>query len=385
MVGSSGNFENGCDPCDLLHEIDRQGDMSSQSQISKRVEARREEPLADMIFVPGGEFRMGSDRHYPEEAPVHRVTSDGFWIDRAPVTNREFRKFVNATRYVTFAEIAPEAKDYPGALPHMLKAGSLVFTPPQEPVDLGDWSQWWTFKFGADWRRPYGPRSSISGLDDHPVVHVAYRDAEAYAHWAGKELPTEAEWEFAARGGLDGAEFAWGDEFTPGGKQMANTWQGAFPHQNLKLDGYERTSPVTAFPPNGYGIYDMIGNVWEWTTDFWSTRHPADAAENVLRPAKSPRRPGGAQLRSLPAGDSHSPQGAQGRLASLRAESIAGATGPPRGTPSRSTHRRVMSAFAALCARIGTEGRRRSNLKEPLTIRSAASRRTRCGRIPKAA
>ena len=171
-----------------------------------------------MIFIPGGTFRMGSDSHYPEEAPAHRVTVDAFWIDRTPVTNREFRKFVNATGHVTFAEIKPKAEDYPGALPHMLKAGSLVFTPPKHPVDTRDWSQWWNFKFGADWRRPYGPRSSISGLDDHPVVHIAYRDAEAYAAWAGKELPTEAEWEFAARGGLEDAEFAWGDQFTPDGK-----------------------------------------------------------------------------------------------------------------------------------------------------------------------
>ena len=152
---------------------------------------RRQTPPADMIFIPGGTFRMGSDKHYPEEAPVHRVTVDGFWIDRAPVTNRQFRKFVNATGYVTFAEIAPDPKDYPGALPHMLKAGSLVFTPPKHAVDLRDWSQWWNFKFGANWKRPYGPRSSISGHEDHPVVHVAYRDAEAYAQWAGKELPTE--------------------------------------------------------------------------------------------------------------------------------------------------------------------------------------------------
>ncbi len=262
--------------------------MSSQSQVFKSAAAPRADPLADMSFVPGGEFRMGSERHYPEEAPVHRVKVDGFWIDRAPVTNREFRKFVNATNYVTFAEIAPKAEDYPGALPHMLKAGSLVFSPPKEPVDLKDWSQWWRFKFGADWRRPYGPRSSISGMDNHPVVHVAYRDAEAYARWAGKELPSEAEWEFAARGGLDGADYAWGDEFTPGGKQMANTWQGAFPHQNFGEDGFERTSPVRSFPPNGYGVYDMIGNVWEWTTDFWSTRHPSDAPKACCVP-QNPR------------------------------------------------------------------------------------------------
>jgi formylglycine-generating enzyme len=147
-----------------------------------------------MIFVPGGTYRMGSDKHYPEEAPVHRVTVDGFWIDRTPVTNRDFRKFVNDTGYVTFAEIAPNPADYPGALPHMLKAGSLVFTPPKDPIDQRHWSRWWNFKFGANWRRPYGPRSSISGLDDHPVVHVAFRDAEAYATWAGKALPSEAEW-----------------------------------------------------------------------------------------------------------------------------------------------------------------------------------------------
>jgi formylglycine-generating enzyme required for sulfatase activity len=170
----------------------------------------------------------------------------------------------------------------------MLKAGSLVFTPPRHAVDLRDWSQWWNFKFGANWRRPYGPRSAISGLDEHPVVHIAYRDAEAYAKWAGKELPTEAEWEFAARGGLEGAEFAWGDELTPGGRHMANTWQGAFPHQNLATDGHQRTSPVTAFPPNGYGIYDMIGNVWEWTADWWSSKHAADAPKACCIP-ENPR------------------------------------------------------------------------------------------------
>jgi len=246
----------------------------------------------EMVFIPGGTFRMGSDKHYPEEAPVHRATVDGFWIDRTPVTNREFRQFVDATGYLTLAEIKPKASDYPGALPHMLKAGSLVFTPPAHQVDLRDWSQWWSFKFGANWRHPYGPRPSLRGLDDHPVVHVAWCDVEAYAKWAGKELPTEAEWEFAARGGLNGADFAWGDEFTPGGKHLANTWQGHFPNQNLGQDGYQRTSPVMAFPPNGYGIHDMIGNVWEWTADWWSQCHQADAPKACCIP-ENPR--GGAE------------------------------------------------------------------------------------------
>lgn len=228
---------------------------------------------------------MGSDRHYAEERPVHRVRVDGFWIDRTPVTNRAFRRFVKETHYVTLAELAPDPRDYPGALPHMLRAGSLVFRPSARPVDLRDWSQWWAFTFGATWEHPYGPDSTIAGLDQHPVVHIAYKDAEAYAAWAGKALPTEAEWEFAARGGLDGAEFAWGDVFTPDQRSMANTWQGEFPHQNLKADGYERTSPVTAFPPNGYGIYDMIGNVWEWTTDWFSSAHPADVAKACCIPA----------------------------------------------------------------------------------------------------
>jgi formylglycine-generating enzyme len=246
---------------------------------------------APMVLIVGGTFWMGSDKHYPEEAPAHRVTVDAFWIDKTPVTNAQFRAFVTATDYVTFAELPPKAEDYPGALPHMLRAGSLVFTPPDRPVDLRNWSQWWQFKFGASWRHPYGPRSSIKGLDDHPVVHVAYRDAEAYAKWAGKELPTEAEWEFAARGGLDRAEYAWGDELTPGNREMANTWQGPFPHRNLKLDGYDRTSPVTAFPPNGYGLYDMIGNVWEWTADWYSPRHEPEAN----KPCCIPSNPRGAR------------------------------------------------------------------------------------------
>jgi sulfatase modifying factor 1 len=243
---------------------------------------------SDMVFIPGGTFRMGSDKHYPEEAPVHSVTVGAFWIDRTPVTNREFRKFVNATHYVTFAEIPPDPKDYPGALPHMLKAGSLVFNPPNHPVDTRDWSQWWEFKFGANWRRPYGPGSSISGREDHPVVHISYRDAEAYAKWVNKDLPTEAEFEFAARGGLDGAEYAWGEELTPGNRHMANLWQGVFPCENLALDGYMHTSPVTAFPPNGYGVYDLIGNVWEWTSDWFSPKHEANMPKACCIP-ENPR------------------------------------------------------------------------------------------------
>jgi len=184
---------------------------------------------------------------------------------------------------VTTAEIPRDPN--PDALPHMLYAGSLVFSPPRRPVDLRNWSEWWAFLKGADWRHPYGPKSNINGLDNHPVVHVAFADALAYAKWAGKELPTEAEWEFAARGGLDGAEFAWGDEFMPDGKHMANTWQGEFPRQNLCADGFERTSPVTAFPTNGYGLHDMIGNVWEWTTDWYSQTHDADAPKACCIPA----------------------------------------------------------------------------------------------------
>jgi formylglycine-generating enzyme required for sulfatase activity len=237
-----------------------------------------------MAWVPSGTFRMGSDRHYPEEGPEHTVTVAGFWMNRTPVTNADFQQFVRATGHVTVAETTPKASDYPGALPHMLRAGSLVFTPPGHEVDLKNWGEWWQFRFGANWRRPYGPRSSIAGLHNHPVLHIAYRDAVAYAEWAGKDLPTEAEWEFAARGGLDGEEFAWGDKLTPEGRHMANIWQGNFPHENLRSDGYERTSPVTAFPSNAYGIHDMIGNVWEWTSDWYSPEHEADASKECCIP-----------------------------------------------------------------------------------------------------
>jgi len=241
-----------------------------------------------MVFIPGGTFRMGSDHHYAEEAPSHRVSVDGFWIDRTPVTNRQFKAFVKATGHVTTAQVPPAPEDYPGALPHMIYAGSLVFMPPRHVSDSRNWSQWWTFLKGADWRHPYGPKSNINVLDNHPVVHVSFADAAAYAKWAGKDLPTEAEWEFAARGGREGEEFAWGNALAPGGKHMANTWQGRFPTENLNEDGYERTSPVTAFPPNGYGVHDMIGNVWEWTSDWWSREHEADAPKACCIP-QNPR------------------------------------------------------------------------------------------------
>jgi len=245
-------------------------------------------PTDTMARIPSGTFRMGSDKHYPEEAPAHRVSVDGFSIDRTPVTNRQFKAFVKATGHKTAGEIVPDIAHYPDALPEMIFAGSLVFSPPPRVNDLRDWSQWWTLMKGADWRHPYGPKTNINVLDHHPVVHVSYDDALAYAKWVGKELPTEAEWEFAARGGLDDAEFAWGNEFTLEGRQMANTWQGAFPIQNLCEDGYERTSPVTAFPPNGYGLHDMIGNVWEWTTDWYAPKHDADAPKACCIP-ENPR------------------------------------------------------------------------------------------------
>ncbi|SEB14271.1 Formylglycine-generating enzyme, required for sulfatase activity, contains SUMF1/FGE domain [Variovorax sp. YR216] len=227
-----------------------------------------------MLWIPGGTFRMGSDHHYPEEKPAHRVTVDGFWMDATPVTNAQFRTFVEATGHVTFCEIPPDPKDYPGALPEMLKAASSVFVAPPGRVSLHDHFQWWQFVAGANWRQPQGAGSSIASKEDHPAVHLAWSDVEAYAKWAGKAIATEAEWEFAARGGLEGAEYAWGSELVPGGVHQANTFQGEFPWQNLAEDGFTGTSPVHSFPANAYGLYDMIGNVWEWTETWYSPRHP---------------------------------------------------------------------------------------------------------------
>jgi formylglycine-generating enzyme len=223
-----------------------------------------------MVWIPGGEFSMGSDRHYPEEAPAHRVVVDGFFIDARPVTNDDFVAFVAATGHVTVAERKPDPADYPDADPALMAPASAVFTPPPHPVDLTDAYQWWSYVPGASWRAPRGPGTDLAGLGEHPVVHVAWDDVAAYAVWAGKSLPTEAEWEFAARGGLADADYAWGDDLCPDGKHQANVWQGEFPHHNAEEDGYYWTSPVGAFPPNGYGLLDMVGNVWEWTADHYT-------------------------------------------------------------------------------------------------------------------
>jgi formylglycine-generating enzyme len=239
-----------------------------------------------MVEISGGTFLMGSERFYPEEAPVHQATVEPFWIDEHQVTVAEYRRFVEATDYVTVAERPPDPEQFPDADPELLVSGSLVFHRTPGPVDLRNVANWWSYLPGAQWRHPEGPGSTIGGRDRHPVTHVAFEDAEAYATWAGKELPTEAEWEFAARGGLDQAIFTWGDEFAPKGKMMANTWQGEFPWQNLATDGFEGTSPVKSFPPNGYGLYDMAGNVWEWTTDFFGSHRPAEEQHACCAPEK---------------------------------------------------------------------------------------------------
>jgi formylglycine-generating enzyme required for sulfatase activity len=237
--------------------------------------AGQAQTFADMVHIEGGVFSMGCDRSYPEEAPVRRVRVDSFRIDAAPVTNRQFAAFVAATGYRTTAEIAPDPRDYPGMDPALAIPASLVFESPAGPVDLRDISNWWRLCPGADWRHPAGPASAIEGLDDHPVVQVSHADAAAYARWAGKALPTEAEWEYAARGGHDdGRLYAWGDELAPGGAVLANYWQGLFPFADQPGDGWDRTSPVGSYPPNDFGLFDMIGNVWEWTDDWYGLPVP---------------------------------------------------------------------------------------------------------------
>jgi formylglycine-generating enzyme required for sulfatase activity len=248
----------------------------------------------NMVWVPGGSFSMGSNDFYPEERPVHRESVEGFWIDEHPVTVAEFSRFVEATGHLTVAERPPDPAHYPGAEPDLLVPGSLVFRKTDGPVDLTDARNWWEWVPGAEWRRPEGPGSDAGGRETHPVVHVAYEDAAAYAAWAGKELPTEPEWELAARGGLEEATFTWGDEHEPNGRAMANAWQGEFPWQNLATDGYERTSPVKSFPANGFGLFDMAGNVWEWTADYFAARHSRAESHACCAPgeadARIPRR-----------------------------------------------------------------------------------------------
>ena len=247
----------------------------------------------DMVALAGGEFWMGSNDHYTEEAPARRVRVDPFRIDPKPVTNRQFARFVKETGHVTFAEIAPTLADYPDADPALLVAGSSVFVPPSRPVPLHDPGGWWRFVPRASWHQPLGNGRALQGLLDHPVVHIGYADAEAYAAWAGKRLPSEAEWEFAARGNLDRKAYAWGDTLEPDGRFMANYWHGRFPSENNLADGYMRTSPVGSFPANAFGLFDMIGNVWEWTADWYAEAQPS------ARPCCVPHDPrGGSEAES---------------------------------------------------------------------------------------
>jgi formylglycine-generating enzyme required for sulfatase activity len=237
-----------------------------------------------MVPLEGGEFAMGSADFYPDEAPVRRVSVGGFSIDPYPVTNRQYADFVVDTGYVTEAERAPDPAMYPGAPPENLVPGALVFTMTPSPVHLGNYMQWWAWTPGADWRHPTGPHSSIADLADHPVVQVSHGDGTAYCAWARLELPTEAEWEYAARGGLDGARFTWGDDDPQETAPLANTWQGRFPHENTELDGWTRTAPVGSYPDNGYGLFDMAGNVWEWTNDWYTAEHSQPACCGPANP-----------------------------------------------------------------------------------------------------
>jgi sulfatase modifying factor 1 len=243
-----------------------------------------------MITLPSGRFRMGSSGFYPEEQPVREVAIDGFAVDRGPVTVAEFAEFAGQTGYVTVAERPPDPAEYPDADPSLLVAGSAVFQPTPGPVPLDDPARWWAYVPGTNWRHPWGPESDNSEREQHPVTHIAYEDAEAFAAWAGKELPTEAEWEYAARGGLDSSIFAWGDRERPNGTLMANFWQGDFPWRNTGAKGWRGTSPVGLFPPNGFGLNDMTGNVWEWTADYFSVGGP-DAPAEPVSPCCAPPNP----------------------------------------------------------------------------------------------
>jgi sulfatase modifying factor 1 len=261
--------------------------------------------LDGMAWIPGGEYSMGAQdtpdmnevgmQATRDSRPIHRVYVDGFWMDKTDVTNEEFAKFAEATSYVTVAERTPRAEDFPGAPPENLVAGSVVFSPPDHAVPLTNHFQWWSYVKGADWRHPLGPRSDIKGKGKYPVVHIAYEDAVAYAQWVGKRLPTEAEWEFAARGGLSGKPFVWGDQFRPNGQWMANTYQGEFPVKGMDGgdDGFVGIAPAAQYPPNGYGLYDMAGDVWQWTSDWYRPDYYAQLAAvgGVARNPKGPSSP----------------------------------------------------------------------------------------------
>lgn len=249
-----------------------------------------------MIWIPPGRFAMGSDfPAFQDTLPIHTVELDGFWMDAAPVTNAQFARFVQSTGYVTVAERKPKAEDFPGVPADKLVPGAVVFHSPKHPVPLDDFTQWWEYRPGADWRHPEGPKSDLKGKEKHPVVQVCWDDAAAYAKWAGKRLPTEAEWEYAARGGLTQQPYVWGKEFKPGGKQMANIWQGSFPDKNTAEDGFPRTSPVKSFPANKFGLYDMAGNVWQWCADWYRPDYYAQSPpQNPTGPSDSydPAEPG---------------------------------------------------------------------------------------------
>ena len=261
-----------------------------------------------MRRLRGGTFAMGCDEAYPEEAPVRQVSVEGFSIDTCPVTNADFAAFVAETGYVTLAERGPAPEDYPpGFDTSVLVPGSFVFVPPDRPVSVRDHAAWWRFVPGACWRAPLGPGSTVDDLGAHPVVHIACEDAEAYARWAAKRLPTEAEWEYAARGGLEGALFTWGDEHEPGGSPPAKVWRGRFPYENLAPDGHERTAPVASYAPNGFGLFDMAGNVWEWTAD-WYAEGPRGACctgEAAREASRDPLNPDVPVPRRVIKGGSH--------------------------------------------------------------------------------
>lgn len=275
----------------VLFAVGANGDEKYEPTIENRAQPKNPAPLG-MVWIPGGTFSMGAadptrdvcggSDPMPDARPIHRIYIDGFWMDATDVTNEQFEKFVIATGYLTVAERKPRAEDFPGVDLASLVPGSVVFTPPAQSVPLNNPLRWWRYVPGANWRHPEGPGSTLDGRERHPVVHIAYDDAAAYAAWTGKRLPTEAEWEFAARGGRAGELYPWGDRLQPGGKWVANIFEGDFPHHNTAADGFTGTSPVDSFPPNPYGLYDMAGNVWEWCSDWYRP----DIYEIEMREAK---------------------------------------------------------------------------------------------------